>query len=88
MSQNRLKLDTLGFTKAIPSIQLSDKTDVVSTLVTYHLFIKVKAAMDQFKEGLESAGVLSYMKKYFDLITPLFVNEREPFAACKTDNSV
>lgn len=28
------------------------------------------------------------MKKYFDLMTPLFVNEREPFAARKTDNSV
>lgn len=54
-------LDTLvevRFTKAIPSIQLSDKTNVVSTILTYHLFIKVKAAMDQFKEGLESAGAI------------------------------
>ena len=56
---------------------------MVSTLLTFHLFIKVKAVMDQFKEGLEEAGVLHYMKKYYDLTTPLFVNETSRLTANK-----
>ena len=39
--------------------------------------------MDQFKDGLEVAGVLKYLKKYYDLLTPLFVNETQLFTASK-----
>ena len=35
--------------------------------------------MDQFKDGLEAVGVM----KYYDILTPLFVNESQPFTASK-----
>ena len=59
----------VGFTKPLSLVHLSDKEEIVSTLITFHLFIKVKAVMDQFKKGLNEAGVLQYMTKYCDLIT-------------------
>lgn len=72
-----------GFTKPVSSLSLSDKGEVVSTLLTFHLFIKVKAVMDQFGEGLERAGLLQYMKLYQDLMRPLFVNETPALTASK-----
>lgn len=60
-----------------------DKEEIIHTIVTFHLFIKVKAVMDQFKEGLEVSGLLQHMKKYYDLMTPLFVNERSSLTASK-----
>ena len=76
-------LSEAGFTKPLSLVQLSDRREIVSTLLTFHLFIKVKAVMDQFKEGLEEAGLLHYMKKYHDLMTPLFVNETSRLTASK-----
>ena len=49
----------------------------------FYLLVKVKAVMDQFKKGLDEAGVLQYMTKYFDIMTPLFVNEEIPLTASK-----
>ena len=37
--------------------------------------------MDQFREGLECAGVHKYMKLYEDQMRFLFVNERTPLTA-------
>ena len=71
-------LSEAGFTTLV---QLSDRGEMVSTLVTFHLFIKVKAVI--FKGGLEEAGLLHYMKKYYDLMTPLFVNETSRLTASK-----
>ena len=73
----------IGFTKPLSLVHLSDKQEIVSNLITFHLFIKVKAVMDQFKKGLDEAGVLQYMTKYFDIMTPLFVNEEIPLTASK-----
>ena len=41
----------VGFTKPFPLVQLSDREDLLSTITTYHLFIKVKAVIDQFIAG-------------------------------------
>ena len=30
-----------GYTKQFPSVTLSDKNDMISTVSTYHLFLKV-----------------------------------------------
>lgn len=76
-------MSDVGFTKPLSTIRLADKEEIISTIVTFHLFIKVKAVMDQFKEGLEVAGLLQHMKKYYDLITPMFVDERRPLSASK-----
>ena len=32
-----------GFTKPLSSVSLSEKKDIVSTITTYHLFIKVSS---------------------------------------------
>ena len=37
--------------------------------------------MDQFQEGLAETGLLYYMKKYTDLMRPLFVNENPAITA-------
>ena len=95
-----------GFTRPLSSVTFSEKNDIVLTITTYHLFlkvystncmvsytswecdiafVKVKAVMDQFRDGLEAVGVLKYMKKYYDLLTPLFVNETQLFTASKLD---
>lgn len=76
-------MSDVGFTKPLSTVRLADKDEIISTIVTFHLFIKVKAVMDQFKEGLGVAGLLQHMKKYYDLMTPLFVNERSSLTASK-----
>ena len=40
--------------------------------------MKVKAVMDQFKDGLAFGGVLSFMQNNFDLLRQLFVDEKPP----------
>ena len=72
-----------GYLKALTSVSVNEKNDIVTTITTFYLFVKVKAAMDQFQQGLESAGILQYMKKYTDLIRPMFVDEALPFTAGK-----
>lgn len=42
--------------------------------------------MDQFRSGLEAGGVLKYLKKHYDLLTPIFVNEMKTFTASKCNN--
>ena len=49
-----------GYMKPLSTLCLDDVSNLVSTLITYHLFIKVKAHMDQFCEGVE----------HFDLSKP------------------
>ena len=66
-----------GYMKPLSKLCLDDVSDLVSTLITYHhLFIKVKAHMDQFHEGLESFGLGSYISEYYSLLQPLFVDEK------------
>lgn len=72
-----------GYTKPLANVSLSEKGSLLSIVLTYHLFIKSKAMMDQFREGLEQSGVLSFLKKYEDQMRPLFVNERTALTAGK-----
>ena len=72
-----------GYKKPLSKLSLEDKEDLVSVITTYHLFIKVKAHMDSFKEGLECFSVLKYISQYEYLLRPLFVDESTPLTACK-----
>ena len=55
----------------------------VKLLTTLNVKITIPE-MDQFAEGLESLGAFSYIKKYPDLMRPLFVAEQQPsLTACK-----
>jgi len=76
-------LSEAGYAKPLSLVTLADKRGILGTVLTFHLFIKVKAVMDQFKEGLEMAGILQYMEKYTDIIRPLFVDENLPLTASK-----
>ena len=78
----------VGYMKPLTSVSVIDKNDIIAAVTTFHLFIKVKAAMDQFQQGLELAGVLKYMKKYTDMMRPLFVDESQPFTASKIGESM
>ena len=49
-------------------LAIQDKQDILSTLIDYHCLIKPKAAMDQFAEGLQYAGVLHYIKHHDSLL--------------------
>ena len=41
-----------------------------AALTDYHCMIKVKAAMDQFLEGLQMGGVADYIKTHPQLLEP------------------
>ena len=73
----------IGYRKPLTSITLSDKSEIVDILKC-HCQKTTIPDMDQFAEGLESLGILSYIRKYPDLMRPLFVAEQqEPLTACK-----
>ena len=77
------RLVEAGYTKPLNQLLLSDRDEIVSILVSFHLLLKVKAVMDQFREGLELRGLLHFMTKYTDLLRPLFVDENRPLTARK-----
>ena len=68
-------LTEAGYNRPLNQLSLADKKVIISSLVDFHLFMKVKAVMDQFNEGLALGGVLSLMKDYCDLLRPMFVDE-------------
>lgn len=52
-----------GFRKPLAQLGLKDVDDLVGFLLEYHLFVKVKAEIDQFVEGLTTLGFLGYLRK-------------------------
>ncbi len=52
-----------GYTKPMMYLTVKDKANISSVLTTYHLMTKVKAAMDQFIEGLNSLNVLHHIQE-------------------------
>ncbi len=52
-----------GFSKPFTKITLEDKSNVCSVLINYHCMTKVKAAMDQYIDGLESLDVLESVRR-------------------------
>ena len=65
-----LLLET-GYSKPLTAITVGDKEAVLSAIADFHCLLKVKAATDQFAEGLECTGVLQYVKSHYDLMRPL-----------------
>ena len=76
------RLVEAGYSKSSSQLSLSDR-DIASSLVSFHFFLKMKAVMDQFREGLETSGLLHFMTKYTHLLRPLFVDEHRPLTASK-----
>ena len=63
-----------GYRKAICNLGVMDKGSLKAALLDYHCLLKVKAEMDQFMDGLNDVGVLEYIRKYPDLLKPLFTD--------------
>ncbi|KAL5469173.1 hypothetical protein EMCRGX_G030387 [Ephydatia muelleri] len=70
-----------GYTQPISTLQWKMKDDIVSTLIDYHLILKVKACMDQFCEGLETLGVGSIVRKNPSVLRQFFVFNEVPIDA-------
>lgn len=70
-----------GYRKAVCSMTLSDRPTVLSALLDYHLMIKVKAEMDQFKEGLQTLGFLEAVQSDPSLWDEYFLDKTLPLTA-------
>ena len=52
-----------GYRKPISSLVATDKQEVISALLDYHIMLKVKGAMDQYMAGLEALGLLERIRE-------------------------
>ena len=62
-----------GFRRRLALLSLKDVDDLVGFLLEYHLFVKVKAEIDQFVEGLMTLGFLGHLRKNPSLWQNFFV---------------
>ena len=62
-----------GFRRPLALLGLKDVDDLVGFLLEYHLFVKVKAEIDQFVEGLMTLGFLGHLRKNPSLWQNFFV---------------
>ena len=74
-------LNDTGYRKAVCSLTLSDRPAIMSALLDYHLMIKVKAEMDQFKEGLQTLGYLEVLQSDPSLWEEYFLDKNMPLTA-------
>ena len=54
-------------------VTTTEKDEVASAMVDFHLMAKVKCIMDQFMEGLNVFGLLDKIKQQPSVWEPLFV---------------
>ena len=76
----QLLYDT-GFPKSINDVRVSDKRRLLSALIDYHLMVKVKAEMDQYREGLQTLGFLEVLKSNPGQWQSYFVAEKKNLTA-------
>ena len=66
-----------GYRKPLAQLGLKDVADLVGLLLEYHLFVKVKAEIDQFLEGLKTLGFLGHLRKNSSLWQAFFVTSND-----------
>ena len=69
-----------SYRKPVSQLTLCDRNEIVE-LLKCHLFKITIPEISQFSEGLESLGVLKYVKQYSDIMRELFVNETSSLPA-------
>ena len=62
-----------GFRKPVCSLSKSDCSSIASTLLDYHFVFKVNSEMDQYKDGLNTFGLLDNLRCNPELWKPYFV---------------
>ena len=67
---NQSALSETGYMKPFEALTIDNKE--VSILMEYHCLVKPKACIDQFAEGLQSTGVLHYIRNYGGMIRNQF----------------
>lgn len=70
-----------GFRKPVCSLKIADRPAILSALVEYHVMAKMKAEMDQFKEGLNVLGFLDTVKRNPDMWEPFFMYRKSKVTA-------
>lgn len=63
-----------GYRRATSRLIVVDKSSISSALIDYHFMMKVKAAMDQYKDGPNELSVLSMIQKNPAIWKPMFVS--------------
>ena len=71
-------LSQTGYRIAITRLTMGDKMGVKSALIDYHYMVKVKAATDQYKDGLNELGVLSMVQENPSVWKVLFTSNGSP----------
>lgn len=66
-------LYSTGYTKATKSLTLTDRMDLLSVLLDYHLMAKVKSELDQFRNGLNTFEFIDHVKQNPAVWRPYFV---------------
>ena len=70
-----------GITMAINLLTVNDKDNIIQMVCISEL-LKIKAEVDQFKEGMESLGVATAIQRYPDFLRDfLTIGKKTPLTA-------
>ena len=74
----------LGYNKNLKQLGMRDVTEIVDILKCHSIKMAIPE-INQFSEGLETLGILSYIKKYPDVMMDVFVDngQRLTCGKCK-----
>lgn len=71
-----------GFKRAVSSLSLGDKADLISVF-KLHLLVRVKGETDQFLDGLRTCGVLDAIRDHPQLMSHYFLHHPVKLTAGK-----
>ena len=74
-------LSETGFRKPLSQLTISDRQPIIDMLLDYYIMVKVKAEMDQFKDGLQVLGFLKVLQENPQLFRQYFMNVEVPLTA-------
>ena len=83
---NYSKLADTGYLKPVRNLTMEDKAEIANTLIDFHCTLKVKAAMDQFLDGVEAVGLRVYLRSHPEIIKPLFTYTEHTLTAGRQKN--
>lgn len=72
-----------GYSTPICNLKVADKGSIITTVALYNTFLKVKAEVDQFKDGLEynSGSLVKLMHQHPKVFEVFFHAKPEPLTA-------
>lgn len=64
-----------GFTRPTSSLRMEDRTDLIQTVSLHKAILASLAELSDFKEGLNTLGVVDALKQHGNLLRPFFCND-------------